>query len=355
MAVQYAHQGRPWAFDSAVGAGVCVIALLRERNRRWAAVAGLAVAGAAGLVAGLARLPGEPGAAAVLALLVLGGSAIRTLPAREAGAVAAAGAALMVVGLLTAAAPGTPFRVGIQVWALALGIGLWLRFLDYRRRAAAEAVRQDERLALARELHDVVAHHITGIVLQAQAARIVGRRRPERLDDTLADIETAGSEALAAMRRVVGLLRDRQDAAGTAPTTVGAEQLAELVRQFEERGPDVRLRLPADQADWPPELTTTVYRIVQESLTNISRHAVHARSAGVDVARDGHGITIAVTDDAAPARHLHQGGFGQHGGFGLIGMRERVEALGGTLAAGPRPGSGWSVHASLPFPAEERR
>lgn len=347
MAVQYAGQGRVWAFDSTVGAVICLVALGRERHPGRAAVIGLAVAGIAGLTARLAHLPGEPGAAAVLALLVLGGSAIRALPWRQAGGIAVGGLALMAAGLLSSEAPSTPFRVGTQVWVLALGIGLGLRFLDFRRCAAAEAVRREERLALARELHDVVAHHITGIVVQAQAARLVGRRRPEALDGTLTDIEEAGSVALVAMRRVVGLLRDTDDATTTSPTVAGREQLTDLVRRFEGHGPEVNLHLPADQVAWPPEVSTTVYRIVQESLTNIARHAAHARSATVHIAQEHDGVTVTVHDDApgGPARHLHQGG------FGLIGMRERVEALGGTLTAGPEHDTGWSVLATLPLPA----
>ncbi|MFI5768777.1 histidine kinase dimerization/phosphoacceptor domain-containing protein [Streptomyces sp. NPDC051658] len=249
MAVQYAGQGRAWAFDSAVGTVICLVALGRERHPGRAAVIGLAVAGIAGLTARLAHLPGEPGAAAVLALLVLGGSAIRALPWRQAGGIAVGGLALMAVGLLSSEAPSTPFRVGTQVWVLALGIGLGLRLLDFRRRAAAEAVRREERLALARELHDVVAHHITGIVVQAQAARLVGRRRPETLDGALTDIEEAGSVALAAMRRVVGLLRDTDDAATTSPTVAGREQLTDLVRRFEGHGPEVHLHCPL--TGWP--------------------------------------------------------------------------------------------------------
>ncbi|WP_344333872.1 sensor histidine kinase, partial [Kitasatospora putterlickiae] len=293
------------------------------------------------------------GPGAVLALLVLGGSAVRALPRRQAGAIAAAGLVLMAAGRLTQDGPGTAFRVGTDAWVLALGAGLLLRFLEYRRRAAAEAVRQDERLTLARELHDVVAHHVTGIVVQAQAARIVARSRPGTLDDTLAGIEGAGTEALAAMRRVVGLLRDTEDVVTTSPTTHGLDRLPELVRRFEGHGPDIELRLPGEPAPWPPEVDSTVYRIVQESLTNIARHASHARRAVVDVAQDRGAVTVSVTNDAPAGhgrtRHL------QKGGFGLIGMRERVEALGGTLTAGPEAGAGWSVLATVPVLVKESR
>ncbi|MFJ7280390.1 sensor histidine kinase [Kitasatospora sp. NPDC098663] len=353
MAAQYAAQGRPWIFDTAVGLVVCLIALTREWNRAWAATVGLVVAGGAGVIARLAHLPGEPGPGAMLALLVLGGSAIRALSRWQACAIAAAGLALMAAGWLAEEGPSTPVRVGTEVWVLALGVGLGLRFLDYRRRTAADAVRHDERLILARELHDVVAHHITGIVVQAQAARLVRRSRPEMLDGTLAGIEEAGAEALAAMRRVVGLLRDADDVATTSPTAQGVDQLTELVHRFEGHGPEIELRLPEERVPWPPEVSTTVYRIVQESLTNISRHASHARCAVVDIAQSPADVTISITDDA-PTGHVRSRHL-QKGGFGLIGMRERVEALGGTLTVGPEAGVGWSVLATVPVLAKESR
>lgn len=365
MAAQYAAQGRVWGFDAAVGTVVCLIALGRRRHPGRAAALGLAVAGTAAVIARLAHLPGEPGAAAVLGLLVLGGCAVRALAWRRAAVVAAAGLALMAVGLLTVEAPSTPFRVGIEVWILALGAGVGLRFLDHRRRAVAEAVRQEERLALARELHDVVAHHVTGIVVQTQAARIVARRRPESLDTTLAGIEEAGGEALTAMRRVVGILRDVDDAAPTAPPTPHPDQLRELIRRFEGQGPGptVSLRLPADPTPWPPEVATTIHRIVQEALTNIARHAPHASTVEIGIEIDSgmdtdidHGpdtgtITVTITNDGPPGHAPRK----HHGGYGLIGMRERVEALGGSLSAGPGRDNGWSVHATLPLPERGTR
>lgn len=147
----------------------------------------------------------------------------------------------------------------------------------------------------------MVAHHVTGMVVQAQAARIMARQQPETLDGTLAGIEEAGGDALAAMRRVVGLLRDTEDAVGTAAPVPGPEQLSELVGRFDGHGPEVQLRLPADPAPtWPPEVAGTVHRIVQEALTNIARHAAHARTATVDVAQGPEGVTVTVTDDAPP-------------------------------------------------------
>ncbi|MDG4786128.1 histidine kinase [Micromonospora sp. WMMD1102] len=347
--------GRYWLSDLAAGAVGSAVALTRRRHRLRAAVAGLGVAAVAIAVARSAGLPAEPGPALALALAVLVGSALRHLPPRSAGAVAGAGLAIVVGAQLafpssSGGGLGAVPALNAAGWLAALAGGLGLRLLAARRAAATERVRQDERLALARELHDVVAHHITGIVVQAQAAQIVARRHPERAGAALAGIESAGSDALAAMRRVVGLLRDTDDA---APTGADPEQLGELVRRFADHGPPVRLRLPdgEDTSDWPPEVASTVHRVVRESLTNVARHAPQARSVTVTVARDGTALTVEVVDDAPPAgsRYPHRAG------YGLVGMRERLEALGGTLRAGPGPEAGWAVHASLPVPVGDRR
>jgi signal transduction histidine kinase len=342
--------GTYWQFGLVAGLVVCVIALFRRRNRTWAAVTGLAVAAVAILVAWAADLPAEPGPAMTFALAVLVGSAIRRLPARSAGAIAAAGLAV-VAGSWFAQLP-SPARVPVVTalngvgFLTALAMGLALRLVDAGRVATVEKVRRDERLELARELHDVVAHHITGIVIQAQAAQLVARRSPEKVESSLAGIETAGSDALAAMRRVVGLLRDADDA---APATPGPEQLSQMVQRFAGRGPAVHLHLPEGESAWPPEVTSTVHRVVQEALTNVSSHAPRARSVTVTVAEEGDAVTVEVVDDAptVPARQLRSG-------YGLIGMRERIEALGGTLRAGPGPEAGWSVVATLPVTARDR-
>lgn len=353
-----ADYGGDWVFDLAVGTVVCVAALLREHSRTWAAAVGLAVSVAAELAAWHWHLSGQPGGATVLAVVVLIGSAVRVLPVRSAVAVAAGGV-VVVVGTveryLVFIQNGTPStfaatRLMGLGWGAALGIGLWLRLLDARHEVAIETIRRGERLELARELHDAAAHHITGIVLQAQAARIAARKHPEKLDDTLAGIESAGTGALTSMRQVIGLLRDTDDAGGLTP---GSERLTDLVERFAGRGPAVRLRLPdtPDEPAWPPEVTTTVYRVVQEALTNIARHASGAREVTVSLAHDQRAITVEVTDDAPSGSPR----FAHISGYGLIGMRERVEALGGTLSAGPGPGAGWSVLATLPAPAGDRR
>jgi signal transduction histidine kinase len=112
----------------------------------------------------------------------------------------------------------------------------------------------------------------------------------------------------------------------------------------------VHLRVSDGEFGWPPEVTSTVYRVVQESLTNIARHAPHARSVTITIAQDQQAVTVEIVDDApvAPVRY-------HRGGYGLVGMRERVQALGGTLHAGPREEAGWSIRAILPVPAVEAR
>jgi len=145
------------------------------------------------------------------------------------------------------------------------------------------------------------------------------------------------------MRRVVSLLRDPGDAGGL---TQGPEQLGDLVSRFAGHGPAVQLHLPGPGLPpWPTEVSTTVYRVVQEALTNVILHAPGATSVTVTVSDDGRAVTVEVIDDA-PGHPRGLAG----GGHGLTGMRERAEALGGALRAGPGRHGGWVVAATLPLP-----
>ncbi|MEV0826529.1 sensor histidine kinase [Nonomuraea rubra] len=332
--------GGYWVAGCVAGAVVGVLALLRRRARLWTAVAGLAVAAVAIVVARLFGLPAEPGPGVALALSVLVGSALRRLPVPQAAGVGAGGLAVALGSQFSGSPHSAVLALNLGAWLAALAGGLGPRWLAARRAAAAERVRRSERLELARELHDVVAHHVTCVVLQAQAAQLVARKDPGRVAGSLADIEAAGSDALAATRRVVGLLREPGGPAAFGP----AERLGELVAHF--GGPPVALRLPDGEPAWPSEVAGTVYRLVQESLTNISRHAPGAGAVTVSVTQEDEELVVEVTDDAPPA-HRNRGRLG--GGYGLVGMRERAEALGGTLSAGPRPEGGWAVHARLPL------
>ncbi|GAA0225253.1 hypothetical protein GCM10009539_08110 [Cryptosporangium japonicum] len=323
-AIRVSWGGSYWVFGAVVG----VLAV-------GGAAAGLryplfGLAGAAIVVAAVAGLPREPGPATVLALGVVVATAARHV---EVG-VPVAGLVVVAVGLGAGGTATVPV-LGAVGWVAAVGVGLGLRALDVRRRAAREAVRRQERLELARELHDVVAHHVTGIVVQAQAAQLRSAP-PASVRGALAGIEASGTDALAAMRRLVGVLRTPGDAGQAA----APEELDDLLDRW--RGP--RLRRDVATGEWPAEVRGTVYRVVQEALTNVSRHAPDAGSVSVSVAADGPRLVVDVTDDAPavssrPARE----------GYGLVGMRERVESLGGVLRAGPRDAGGWSVRATIPL------
>jgi signal transduction histidine kinase len=344
VAVAHSWGARFWVAGGTAAVAVCALALVRRKQPLATTAAALVVAGLAVAAARIFHLPTEPGPAMALALAVLIGSAVRTLPPVPAGVLAAGGLAV-VAGAWLAARPqsaGAPAVVAMNLagWLGAMTAGLGSRLLAERATTTAARVRQDERLELARELHDVVAHHVTGMVIQAQAAHVVAGRKPDAVATSLTGIEAAGAEALRAMRRVVGVLRDTEDA---PPASAGPERLGDLVERFHRQGPPARLRMTGDDAGWPPEVTTTVHRIVREALTNTARHAPAAQEVTVTVDQDPAGVTVEVTDDGPAGR------IAARGGYGLIGMRERVETLGGTLTAGPRPEAGWSVRATLPL------
>ncbi|HEY8339264.1 MAG TPA: histidine kinase [Egibacteraceae bacterium] len=300
--------------------------------------------GAATVVAWLAggSVPGLAEGAAMLGLLLL-------CTRWASPALVAALAAVLVLAptrMFDAAATVTV----VLLWALgaaaAIGAGAFLRSLDDERRRAEVAVRDAERQALARDLHDFVAHHVTGIVVQAQAARVVAASDPARVEPLLAGIEQAGAEAMSSMRRLVRVLRD--DDPATAPSA-GVADLADLARTFSEGGrPVVDLHVDerVARAALPPEVATTIHRIVLESLTNVRRHAPQATRVRVAVAGRPDGVAVTVTDDG-PAQAALDGR--SAGGFGLLGLRERVAAVGGDFRAGPLPQGGWQVAALLPL------
>lgn len=226
----------------------------------------------------------------------------------------------------------------------ALGVGAYLRSVDNRRARAMSGARQSERLELARDLHDFVAHHITGIVVQTQAARYVAQTSPEQTAEMLAGIESAAVQALASMRRLVTVLRTA-DGAATRPAG-GLAQVDELVTGFARGGPPATLDIDPGlvHRELPPEVATTVHRVVQESLTNARKYAADATLVRVTVRERAGGVEVAVRDDGKGAgRRMPRDAMG--GGFGIVGLTERVRTVGGHLHAGPRPEGGWEVVA----------
>ncbi|MFE2378157.1 sensor histidine kinase [Streptomyces sp. NPDC059398] len=224
---------------------------------------------------------------------------------------------------------------------MALGIGLGMRLLLEDRRRRAAALRLEQRTEFARDLHDFVAHHVTGIVVQAQGAQAIADRKPELVPPALQRIEQAGSEALTSMRHMVGMLRDAEGEVTLTPLA-GLGEVRTLVEEFSAvGGAHARLELEGSFGDLPVEVSTTAHRVVMEALTNVRKHAHGCTEVRVRVDRTGDRITVRINDDGRP-RHV------SHSGFGLKGLDERVGLIGGEIQAGPVTGGGWGVEATLP-------
>jgi signal transduction histidine kinase len=213
---------------------------------------------------------------------------------------------------------------------------------EQARRAVAE-----ERLRLARELHDVVAHSISVIAVQSGVGAHVASTQPEEAAKALAAIETTSRAALTELRRLLGVLRQDDEPKGSLAPVPGLDDLDGLLAEVGKAGLAVRLQVEGTPSPLPAGVDLSAYRIVQEALTNVVKHAGPAH-AQVTIRYRDQEVTVEVTDDgrgvAAPT------GDGQaRVGHGLIGMRERVQVFGGDLEAGPRPGGGFRVAARLPL------
>ena len=221
--------------------------------------------------------------------------------------------------------------------------------LERSRLEEARAAAAQERTRIARELHDVVAHNMSVMVIQAGAARRVLGRDPDGAAEALSSIEQVGRQALADMRRSLGVLREGDDEGfGTTPQPTVTD-LERLVAQTAEAGLAVDLAVEGFPRPLPPGVGLSAYRIVQEALTNALRHAGPA-SATVRLRYAPDSIELEVRDDGRGASVALARG-GERGGHGLVGMRERVQLFGGELKVGNRPGGGYGVWARIPVPA----
>jgi signal transduction histidine kinase len=229
------------------------------------------------------------------------------------------------------------------------------------RETAAERERTavaSERLRIARELHDVLAHSLSAINVQAGVGLHLLEKNPGQAREALSNIRDTSKDALAEVRTVLGIVREGASppASGTLPDdaapltpTWDLTGLRRLADQARADGLDVTVELGPDVVDLPDHIAGVVHRVVQESLTNVRRHAPSARRVTLRVTR-GDGVTVVVADDGV----VVGGGEPVEPGYGLLGMRERVEGAGGTLTAGPRAdGTGWEVRATLPAPPVE--
>lgn len=239
-------------------------------------------------------------------------------------------------------------------------------FLDTEARAdraeadqlvAAERAVAIERLRIAREMHDVVAHGMSVISVQAAAAKESFETRPDRTVELLDSIETTGRESLAEMRRMLGVLRHQEDESGDGPELApqpSLNDLDRLVASCVEAGTPTELQTTGTPVRVPPGIELAAFRIVQEALTNVLKHGGTSASARVELAYEPTQIRVSVLDTG---RGVIAQPPAPGSGNGLIGMRERVDAYGGELSAGPRPGGGYAVIATLPLATDndERR
>jgi signal transduction histidine kinase len=219
--------------------------------------------------------------------------------------------------------------------------------LERERTTARLAAVNAERRRIARELHDVVAHHVSVMVVQAAAARKVGASSPERADLAMATVEQTGREALVEMRRLLEVLRTDEEPAGLEPQP-DLQSLEELAGSFRDAGLAVDLRIDGPPRPLPAGLALSAYRIVQEALTNALKHAGRAR-VQVQVRYLADALQVTVHDDGRGAAADRAEPPVGEVGHGLVGMRERVAMHGGRLTAGPRSGGGFAVDARLPF------
>jgi signal transduction histidine kinase len=335
-------------------------------RRRWP-LGVLAVTLACGLAYAARTYPEGPSQLAVYPALW---TVALTVPRRRAWlaailtAVAVAAAELVLYG--DTMFDGEPLYAAVTVFA-AMWWGEAVRarrayVAELRDRAEqAERTREEEarrrvdeeRLRIARELHDVVSHTIGVISVQAGVAAHLLERRPDKAAESLAAIRQASDEALGELHAMLGVLRERDGDGGGTPLAPapGLGELDALVAQAAGAGVEVQVSLEGSPRPLPAAVDLACYRVVQESLTNVVRHAGASR-AEITVRHDDGRVVVEVTDDGRGAAVGNGNGGGP--GMGIAGMRERARSLGGTLEAGPRPGGGFRVQAVLPVGGQRR-
>ena len=214
---------------------------------------------------------------------------------------------------------------------------------EREREERARSAVAEERARIARELHDVVGHSVSVMTVQASGVRRLLRPDQEREREALLIVERTGREALAEMRRMVGVLRRPEEAPALAPQP-SLEHLDRLVEQAREAGLPVDLRIEGEARELPAGVDLTAYRLVQEGLTNALKHARATRAEVLVSYRDG-ALEVTVSDNGTGVGNV------DGSGHGLVGMRERVSVYGGELQAGPQPGGGYRLRATLPVTA----
>jgi signal transduction histidine kinase len=277
---------------------------------------------------------------AVVPTLLCLGAALAVSPARATLSNPAELVSLSLVMLLAAAG--------------SIGGGVYLRVQESGRAQAVRTVRSEQRAEFARDLHDFIAHHVTGIVVQAQGAKFIAETDPGRAMLALEQIERAGAETMTAMRRMVGVLRDEKaDPNAPLAPLAGIDELGPLIAGFSESAPPIaHLHLEGDHQGLPVEVSSSAYRVVMEALTNVRQHSVNPQVVDVWVRKTANWLLVRIADDGEPSRNT---GPRDRAGFGIVGLQERVGAVGGRIQAGPGIEGGWVVDAALPISTEAAR
>jgi signal transduction histidine kinase len=219
---------------------------------------------------------------------------------------------------------------------------------EYAERSREEEARHrvaEERVRIARELHDVVAHHLALANAQAGTAAYLARNRPDKVQRILTELTGTTSAALRELKATVGLLREPNDPNSPLEPTPGLGQLPELTAAFASAGLDVEVTIEGEAQRLSPGVDLTAFRIVQEALTNVTKHAT-TNAASVRLAYGEDRLTITITNETGPTT-LTPANRGE--GFGIVGMRERVQSAGGQFQAGPHPEGGFTVATVLPI------
>ncbi|SDF73897.1 Histidine kinase [Lentzea fradiae] len=328
------------------GEAAAVLAVLRRRFPRriellGGAVIALSLLGTAS-AAWVDAVPARPPVTEVLALLLVAAAGCRRLPPVRAAVLAVAACATVVLAPIVRYGLGFPaalFPVAAALaWGAALVLGLILRDADARHRRELERIRTEDRLQLARDLHDLVAHHVTGIVVRTRAAQALAENPAAPPQDPLEvydQIEQAAADALTATRGLVGVLRSDE------PLPSPSLELEDVLRAAVGEEASLRLDGEAGRMTLPARVSVALHRVLLEALTNVRRHAQATRVDVTARTRDGE-LVVEIDNDGVPDRAAEPG-------HGVLGMAERMEAVGGGLTAGPRGTDGWRVTATLPL------
>ncbi|HEX6867615.1 MAG TPA: sensor histidine kinase [Candidatus Limnocylindrales bacterium] len=341
--------------SGAIWAAQLIVILPLLARRRWPFPVLLVVSGASVATSMSIETAFVPVAAVALASFTVGeraGDRVRS----AMGVIAVAG--FIALGFIVQDADPfealvLPFVVVVPSWLV--GDVVRTRRLDAaKRQAEAQRVAQEnetrlrtavaeERRAMARELHDVVAHGVSVMLIQSGAARQVIHTAPDLAEEALLTVEATGREAMAELRRLLGVLNDDGEATGLAPQP-GVDQLGALVERVREAGLPTELSIDGSPRPLPASLDVTVYRIVQEALTNALRYARRAATL-VHLSYDTDQLRLEILDDGPAGAADATAGSGR----GLVGMQQRAVQVGGRLEAGPRLGGGYAVRAWLPL------